>query len=240
MTKNVASYLRPTLGAVIVCLVVALSRLLRQVVPRILSTATAEEMESIERVVDLSQNTCARLAFLGDKRFLLSPSRRSFIMYGVEGRSWVAMGDSVGERGEWEELAWQFREMCDRYGGWTVFYEVGKESLPLCLDLGLTLFKIGEEGIVPLQTFSLEGKSRKGLRNTCNRMEKEGYCFEVIEAQEVPSMLPRIKEVSDAWLREKNTREKRFSLGRFDPQYLKRFSVGVVRREHEILAFCNL
>jgi len=86
----------------------------------------------------------------------------------------------------------------------------------------------------------LEGKSRKGFRNTCNRMEKDGYGFQVIEAQALPSMLPRLKEISDAWLREKNTREKRFSLGRFDPQYLKRFPVGVVRREHNILAFCNL
>jgi phosphatidylglycerol lysyltransferase len=239
-SESVPRAVRATLGAVIVCLVVALSRLLRPVVPRILSTLADEEMESIERVVDLSPNTSARLALLGDKRFLLSPSRRSFIMYGVEGRSWVAMGDPVGERGEWEELAWQFREMCDRYGGWTVFYEVGKDSLPLYLDLGLTLFKIGEEGIVHLQTFSLEGKSRKGLRNTCNRMEKEGYCFEVLEAQAVPSMLPRLKEISDAWLREKNTREKRFSLGFFDPQYLKRFSLGIIRREQEILAFCNL
>jgi phosphatidylglycerol lysyltransferase len=231
---------RATLVAVIVCLVVALSRLLRPVVPRILSTLTDEEMQSIERLVHLSPNTSARLAFLGDKRFLFSRSRRSFIMYGVEGRSWVAMGDPVGERDEWQELAWQFREKCDRYGGWTVFYEVGKESLPLYLDLGLTLFKIGEEGIVPLQTFSLEGKSRKGFRNSCNRMEKEGYYFEIIEAQAVPSILPRLKVISDAWLREKHTREKRFSLGRFDPQYLERFPVGVVRKEQETLAFCNL
>jgi phosphatidylglycerol lysyltransferase len=239
-SESVPRAVRATLGAVIVCLVVALSRLLRPVVPRILSTLTDEEMESIERVVDLSPNTSARLAFLGDKGFLFSQSRRSFIMYGVEGRSWVAMGDPVGERWEWEELAWQFREMCDLYGGWTVFYEVGKDSLPLYLDLGLTLFKIGEEGMVPLQTFSLEGKSRKSFRNTCNRFEKEGYYFEVIEAQAVSSMLPRLKKISDAWLREKNTREKRFSLGRFDPQYLKRFPVCVVRSEQEILAFCNL
>ena len=232
--------LRATVAAGIVCLVIALSRLLRPTAPRILSTMTREEMKHIEEAVALSPVTSSHLALLGDKRFLLSQSHLSFIMYGIEGRSWVSMGDPVGEQPEWRELAWQFRELCDRYGGWPVFYEVGTESLPLYLDLGLTPYKIGEEGIVPLQTFSLEGKSRKPFRNRCNRMEKEGYVFDFVESWEVAPLLPQLKAVSDAWLREKNTREKRFSLGCFDPEYLGRFRICFVSKNGRILAFCNL
>lgn len=232
--------LRATFAAVIVCLVIALNRLLRPSAPRVLSTMTNDEVKSIEEAVALSPATSSYLALLGDKRFLLSQSRRSFIMYAVEGRSWVSMGDPVGDRTEWRELAWQFRELCDRYGGWPVFYEVGKDTLPLYLDLGLTPHKIGEEGIVPLQLFSLEGKSRKSFRNKCHRLDKEGYVFEIVEPREVAPILPELKEISDAWLSEKNTREKRFSLGRFDPDYLKRFRACVIRKEERILAFSNL
>ncbi len=231
---------RATFAAVVACLLLAVNRLLRPAPPRMPSVVTDEEWDVIRATVRLSRNTAANLALLGDKHFLFSPTRRSFIMYRVEGRSWVAMGDPVGERGEWEELAWQFREMSDRYGGWTVFYEVGREGLPIYLDLGLTLFKIGEEATVPLEGFSLDGKSRKGFRNTCNRMEKEGYSLQVFEAPDVPQLLPRLHEISDAWLREKNTREKRFSLGRFDPQYLSHFPIALIRREGDIPAFCNL
>jgi len=237
---NAPRSIRATLGAVMVCLLMAVHRLLRPMPPRESFAVATEEWETIRTIVRLSRNTSANLALLGDKHFLFSPTRRSFIMYGIEGRSWVAMGEPIGERAEGEELIWQFWKMCDHYGGWTVFYEVGRENLPIYLELGLKPLKIGEEATVPLQTFSLDGKSRKSFRNTCNRMEKDGYSFEVIEPAEVPMLLPQLREISDAWLREKNTREKCFSMGRFDPLYLRHFPVAVVRKEHEIVAFCNL
>ena len=53
---------------------------------------------------------------LGDKRFLFSESGRSFIMYAVQGRSWIAMGEPVGAADERLELLWRFRERCDRLG----------------------------------------------------------------------------------------------------------------------------
>ncbi len=40
----------------------------------------------------------ANLALLGDKRFLFSPSGESFLMFGVRGRTWVALGPPVGKR----------------------------------------------------------------------------------------------------------------------------------------------
>ena len=37
--------------------------------------------------------------------------------------------------------------------------------------------------------------------------------------------------ISDAWLQEKNTREKGFSLGSFDEKYLLHFPVAIVKRQ---------
>jgi len=91
-----------------------------------------------------------------------------------------------------------------------------------------------------LDSFSLEGGDRKDLRYCLRRLEKEGCQFEVIPPTEVPGILPALKRISDAWLHQKNTREKRFSLGFFDEGYLKRFPIAVVRREGRLLAFTNL
>lgn len=55
---------------------------------------------------------------------------------------------------EYAELVWRFWEMCDRYDGWPVFYEVGPENIYLYLDLGLTLLKLGEQDRFPLENFS--------------------------------------------------------------------------------------
>ena len=161
-------------------------------------------------------------------------------MYGVRGRTWVAMGDPVGDPAEGQELAWRFLELADHHGGRAAFYEVSEENLPLYLDLGLDLRKIGEEGRVPLATFSLEGRARKGLRASRNRLLRDGYAFELVAPPAVPAILDRLESLSNDWLVGKRTREKRFSLGRFDPDYVAGFPIATARLNGEIVAFANL
>jgi len=232
-------FLRATLGAVTLTLFFALAKLLRPASPR----PVLSRQQDIERalpIVSASDQTYANLALLGDKYFMFSDKDRAFIMFGIEGRSWISMGDPVGPEEEWTELLWEFREMCDRYGGYSVFYEIGYKNLSLYLDLGLSFLKLGEEAQVSLETFALEGGDRKALRQTCHKLEREGCRFELVPASGVPPFLPKFRAVSDAWLAEKNVREKIFSLGFFDEAYLKRFPMGIVRREGRVLAFTNI
>jgi phosphatidylglycerol lysyltransferase len=236
---DAARSLRATVGASVVLLVLATRRLLRPAQPEP-APPSAVELDLARAVIEKSSRASAYLALLGDKALLFNDRESAFIMYGIEGRSWVALGDPVGPEEEWAELAWRFREMADRHGGWTVFYEVGRENLHIYLDLGLTLLKIGEEARVRLKTFVLEGRARKNLRQTCHRAESEGYTFEIIPPKNVSPLLAEMKSISDAWLAAKHTREKRFSIGFFDPQYLQQTPAAVVRKEAKIVAFANI
>ena len=56
----------------------------------------------------------------------------------------------------------------------------------------------------------------------------------------VPELLPRLREISDAWLEFKSVREKRFSLGAFDEAYLERTPLAIVRRNGRLIAFANI
>jgi phosphatidylglycerol lysyltransferase len=56
----------------------------------------------------------------------------------------------------------------------------------------------------------------------------------------VPELLPAMREISDAWLAHRNTREKRFSLGYFDPDYLRRTPVALVWHADRLVAFANV
>ena len=199
-----------------------------------------EEIRQAARIAADSPRTYANLALLGDKSLRFSESGQSFLMYGVEGRSWVVLGGPVGPEEERAELLWSFREEVDLYGGWPVFYEVGTEDLTNYLDLGLTLLKVGEQARVPLDLFSMAGSSRKGLRNLRHKLERDGYLFEIVPADHVPALMPQLKTVSDDWLTGKRTREKGFSLGYFDPEYLSYFPLAIARREERIVAFANL
>ena len=83
-------FLRASAGAATVLLVYAVARLMRPAVHRPVA-ATAAEMATVTQVVKNATSTVSNLALLGDKSFLVSPENNAFIMFAVEGRSWVSM-----------------------------------------------------------------------------------------------------------------------------------------------------
>jgi phosphatidylglycerol lysyltransferase len=232
-------FLRATAGTVGALFVFGVARLLRHARGSA-APPTESDLERAAEIGRASGSAVANVALVGDKALLFSEKRNAFLMYGVEGRSWVALGDPLGPKDERVELVWRFRELADQHGGWTVFYEIGTENLPIYLELGLTALKIGEEAVVDLTTFSLEGNNRKGLRRTHRSVGKEGAVFEVVLPDRLVPSLPELTSISNVWLSEKKTREKGFSLGRFDEAYIRRSPVAVVRVNGRIVAFANL
>ncbi|HWR02590.1 MAG TPA: bifunctional lysylphosphatidylglycerol flippase/synthetase MprF [Humidesulfovibrio sp.] len=232
-------FMRAVVGMLVLLLCIAALRLMRSARPRYVPPSETD-MQAVRSIVADSPQTPAYLALLGDKNILLTAKGDGFLMYGVAGRSWVCMGDPVGPPAARAELAWRFREMVDLYAGWTVFYQVDRVNLPLYLDLGLSLIKIGEEARVPLPEFSLAGQARKGLRYTRNMVEKEGAVFEIVPIEGVPAILQEMKAVSDAWLASKNAREKKFSLGFFSDEYMLQCPQAVVRKDGRMVAFANI
>ena len=239
LRSDAPRFLRASVAMFAVALVLGVRHLIHPATARP-DLPDAAALERAAGIVTASSDTLGHLALTGDKALLFSETGGSFIMYGVERRSWIAMGDPIGPRPEWEDLVWSFRERCDHYGGWAAFYEVSVDDLPLYLDLGLTLTKLGEEARVPLSGFSIERSEFKGLRKTLHRAELEGLSFEWIEAGSVAPVLPDLRRVSAAWLASRSLREKGFSLGFFRDDYLLRNPVVVARTVGEIVAFANV
>ena len=232
-------FMRASVGGVAVLAILAVIRLFCGARLQSLRPQSAD-LAKVHAIVTASPHTSAQLALLGDKSFLFSRDGSAFIMYAVQGRSWIAMGDPVGPMEKASELIWDFRELTDTYNGRAVFYEIEVAHLPLYLDMGMTLLKLGEEGRVDLGAFSLEGGSQKGLRHTKSKLEREGCSFEILPPEAVPEHLSRLQEISDSWLTEKHAREKRFSLGCFTAEYIRRFPVAIVRQRGAIVAFTNI
>jgi phosphatidylglycerol lysyltransferase len=231
--------LRASLLATVIAAAYGLWRVLRPSRPP-KQVPSAADLECVAGIISHVDDTTANLALLRDKNLMFNKERTAFIMYQVSGHSWVAMGDPVGSPEGGEALAWEFLEHCDVMAVSPVFYQVKPQNLPLYIDLGLNLSKLGEEARVALDTFSLEGPARADLRQTHRRVGRDGALFEVVPREGVAALLPELRAVSDAWLGAKNTAEKRFSLGYFDEEYLKNFDCGVVRRGGTIVAFANL
>lgn len=194
----------------------------------------------LKNCINLSSTTDAYLALLGDKEIMFDDSKNSFIMFGKSGHSFVAMGDPIGDEKTFGSCIWKFYNHCKTNKKETVFYEINKNYLNYYLDVGLSFLKIGEFAQVHLENFTLDGSDAKPLRHAFNRVEKEGYVFEVIPVEKVPEILDDLESISNEWLQDKNAKEKGFSLGKFTKKYLLNFPVGVIKKDNKILAFGNL
>lgn len=231
--------LRAMLGIAIVAAVVSIFSLLRPAVKRS-DLSTAEELTQATNIAMAQDFADANLVRMGDKRLMFSTSGNAFIMYGIQGRSWIALFDPIGPSDEIAELVWRFVEEARTGGGRAVFYQISPDLLAYCTDAGMRAFRLGELAVVDLAGFELKGSRLAGLRQAINKGVREGLEFEMLPPDEVANQLEALRAVSDSWLDEHNTREKTFSLGAFRDDYVLSQPVGILRKEGRIVAFATL
>lgn len=235
---DASRFLRASLGVALVLTGAAVWRLMAPA-----AQAQGEAIfdpADIERILAGAKRTDSMLALTGDKRFLVSRSGEAFLMYQVQGASWIVMADPVGPREHWPDLLWSIRAMADAAQGRLLLYQISVDMLESAIELGLQVIKYGEEAIVDLPSFSLDGRKMRTLRQAERRATHDGAHFEIVPAPRVPLILPQLKIISDNWLYAKKLNEKGFSLGHFDPAYISRCDCAVVRYGEEIVAFANV
>ncbi len=239
LSGNAPRALRALLLACIVLIAFGVARLLHSTRTP-LPVPDAPALDALRPVLAHASDTQACLVMTGDKAVLRSEAGDGFVMMQRYGGSLVSMGDPVGPPEVIRTLIWRFREEADRLGLRPVFYQTGDQYWQTYLDLGLTLVKLGEEAMVPLQDFSLNGSARADLRQAWNRGKRAGLSFRLVAPEEVAPLLPELERISDSWLDEKAGEEKGFSLGSFEPAYLCRFPVALVEEAGRIVAFANI
>ena len=119
---------------------------------------------TVEPIIATQTSTTPYLVYLRDKALLFDDDRKGFVMYAVQGRTWVALGDPVGPAECINDLIRSFLERCDDFGGVPVFYGVRKQNLHHYADFGLTFVKLGEEARTDLTKLTLEGGEARKLR----------------------------------------------------------------------------
>ncbi|MEK4031648.1 phosphatidylglycerol lysyltransferase domain-containing protein [Methylocystis sp. IM2] len=134
----------------------------------------------------------------------------------------------------------RFVKLAHKHGGRAAFYQIPAESLPLYLDAGLSVMKLGEEARISLPAFGLEGGPAAHLRYALKRGARDGLTFEEIAPESVRAALPILQAISDEWLDERTGEEKGFSVAAFDPIFLDAQRIGLVRSQGEPIAFVSI
>ena len=177
-TAHLSRSLRAMAGAAAVVLIAGLDRLFRGR-RRAPQPPTSQDREAVLAIVEQSPHADARLSLVGDMRLLIHRQRKAFILYGIEGRSWIAWGDPVGEARAGRELAWDFRELCDDAAAWPVFYQASDRHLGMYAELGLTVAMLGEVGRVHVPSFDWSDSARRELNLEWEARRRDGYALAV-------------------------------------------------------------
>src|SRR5262249_37746338 len=85
----------------------------------------------------------------------------------------------------------------------------------------------------------LDGGAMRTVRNHVRAAGR--HCsFELLSHPVEDRLLAELRQVSDEWLATRRTREKRFSMGCFDPQSVGRFQIGSFRRANGVVVFSTI
>jgi phosphatidylglycerol lysyltransferase len=231
--------LRALLGASILAFGVGVGQLLRA--PMGIAAAPSEtDLADAAEIVRKQNRSDAMLALMGDKSLIFSQSGDSFLMFGKRGRSWIALFDPIGPKTECAELIKRFVTLAHAHGGRAAFYQIPPESLPFYLDAGLTVMKLGEDARVRLTSFRLEGGASAHLRYALKRGARDGLTFELIPPECSSAEMETIAAISNDWREARMGDEKAFSVAAFEPRFIERQWIAIVRQQGEAIAFVSV
>jgi len=177
-----------------------------------------------------------------DKLIFTSKETNSFLSYRVSGNFAVVLENPIAKnRQEMKACIAAFDRFCYQNGLKSLYYRVPEESLATYAELRKKKLFLGQEGIVDLQSFTLEGGDKKSMRNALNKIKEKGYKEVIYSPPVKDGVLQKIKAVSDEWLTSTGRKELVFSQGMFIEEQLKQQTlITVENSEEKIVAFLNI
>ncbi len=177
-----------------------------------------------------------------DKMIFEPEDLNAFISYRSSGNFAVVLENPVAEDQEQMRLCiTKFDLFCFEIGFKSIYYRVSECDLPLYKCMKKKVMFLGQEGLVDLKTFSLEGGAKKSIRNALSKVKERGYKSNIHTPPIKDGLLQKIKSVSDEWLEETGRSEIVFSQGMFNWNELKQQTlITVENTEEKIVAFLNI
>ncbi len=168
-------FLTPTLGAVGLTLVAVTAWLVfRPVVAR--RTASGEVGRARQTVRRYGGDTLSYFALRDDKQHWFWQD--TLVAYAVHNGVCLVSPDPIGPVCQ-RASAWSaFREFADGNGWPVAVMGAGETWLPVYRATGMRDLYVGDEGVVDVRRFNLDGGRMKGLRQAVNRIAKYGYRIE--------------------------------------------------------------
>jgi lysyl-tRNA synthetase class 2 len=128
-----------------------------------------------ELVRSHGQDTLSFFKLRGDKQYLFSTDRQAFVGYRIENGVLLLSGDPVGPEPAIDPLLAQLRAFAEARGLRLGAVGASEAMRSRFEGMGLRSLYLGDEAIIDLERFSLEGRPIRKVRQSVTRLRKAGY-----------------------------------------------------------------
>ena len=145
-------------------------------------------------------DTLAPFTLRQDKTYFFGEDGRSFLAYVVVAGVAVVSGDPIGPSGSFAKLLRRFVTFASERDWRIAVLGASERFLGLYRELGLRSLYHGDEAVVDVCSFSLEGRAIRKVRQSVSRLERAGYSKEILYAGEIDEQARAdLEEIAEIW-----------------------------------------
>jgi lysyl-tRNA synthetase class 2 len=165
------------------------------------------------------RDSLAYFALRRDKSVVWSPSGKSCIAYRVVSGVLLASGDPLGDPEAWPGAITAFLTLAKEHAWVPAVMGCSEQGGTAWARAGLSALEIGDEAVLDVASFSLEGREMRNVRQAVARVDRAGYTTDVRRIADIPAEeVAALRRQAAAWRGAETERGFSMALGRFgDP-----------------------
>ncbi|MCX4747711.1 phosphatidylglycerol lysyltransferase domain-containing protein [Kitasatospora sp. NBC_01287] len=154
-----------------------------------------------------------------DKAVIFSPTGKAAVTYRVIGGVSLASGDPIGDPEAWPGAIDAWLAEAREHAWAPAVMGASEEAGVIYARHGLDALELGDEAIVELDEFSLDGRAMRVVRQAYNRVKRAGYTVRVRRHEDIPEAeMAELLDKADRWRDGQTERGFSMALGRLgDP-----------------------
>lgn len=166
-----------------------------------------------------ARDSLGYFALRDDKFVVFSKSGKAAITYRVIAGAAVASADPLGDSEAWPGAIEEFLAVCGRHGWVPAAMGCSELGATVWARYDLDVLEIGDEAVVDATTFTLDGRTMRGVRQAVSRTKRAGYAVRVRRAEDLAEgELVELEALAANWRGSDTERGFSMALGRMgDP-----------------------
>ncbi|MGY6027031.1 phosphatidylglycerol lysyltransferase domain-containing protein [Streptomyces spinosirectus] len=155
-----------------------------------------------------------------EKSVVWSPTGKAAVAYRVVGGVSLASGDPIGDPEAWPGAIEPWLAEARAHGWIPAVMGASEEAGTVYARHGLNALELGDEAIVEVAEFTLEGRAMRTVRQAYNRVKRAGYGVRIRRHEDIPAgEMAYLLQRADDWRDGATERGFSMALGRLgDPE----------------------